>query len=84
MCISFSGAEKRVATAVADNASGYFRRDAVTGINVKEEIEKTAKVTAEELNKAVKAKYLPYTIDNNSSKDAEELGKAYARAHGIV
>ena len=36
-----------------------------------------------DIDKAVKAKYLPHTI-NNHVKEAEELGKAYALAHGNV
>ena len=72
-----------IETKVAKEASGFFKQDAVTGVNVKEEIKKVTEATAEELNNAIKAKYLPHTI-NNSSKESEELGKAYALAHGNV
>ena len=81
MPIQSLGAEERIATKIAEKASGYFKRDAVTGVKPIEESKKVTKATAEELNEAIKAKFLPHTLEKNNLA-TEQLGKEYAIAHG--
>lgn len=86
--INFMGREEcltKPAKKIVDKTHEYLGAGSIidnTAEKVVDNSKKIAEEQAAKLNEAVKAKYAPFTITDNTTKEAEQLGKDWAAAHG--
>lgn len=82
--INFLGKETVLNTAkkVVNNTTHEYKSNSMLGI-VKDTAEKATE-KKDEVIEAVKAKYAPFTVKNDKTKELEELTDAYNRARGNV
>ena len=85
--VNFMGREEcltKPAKKIVDKTPEYLGAGSIIE-NTAKVVDNSKKIAEEEaakLNEAVKAKYAPFTITNDSAKEAAENSRSWAIAHG--
>ena len=86
--INFMGREEcltRPAKQIIDKTHEYIGAGSYIENSAGKVIDNSKKIADEraaELNEAIRAKYAPFSIVDNAKKEAEQMGKEWAVAHG--